>query len=501
MSSQPQLSIRSLSLFFVVFAFSILLTTWYISAEHVFYWWDHALYMDIAVRLSRMFVQDPVEALRAFYSSTRFDYNYYFALPLIPFLVLSNYYRLGFILALVLVYHLPMLVVSGKIARQVFPTSPSAAWTAIFIGLSVPALWATVFRGLPDAGGVLLVGMAVLVYLQDMELKRWYAQLPWIGLFAGLSIIFRRHFAYSVAAFLSAVVFFLTYFAVRRAGWKGKDLLREGWGIVVKMQILVAFLVLTVALLAPGLVVKMTVLNYFELYSSYEKPPFEVLVYFFSAYGILWLFAVSGFLIHLVDSKMSVRVERVGTPDRISLGFCFVFGILEFLIWVLIPRQLNLHYLLHVSLLIVLGVSSFFLWASGRFEPHIRRSIIFSLGCLLGFNLWAGLTPNPPLQLSTTQNYPPLYREDYEEVVRLVAHLRELARDDAKIFVVDSSQIMNSKILRNAEAAAFGERAFLDILFAPEIDSRDFYPLENLINADYVILTDPLQYHLRADEQ
>jgi hypothetical protein len=501
MSSKPQLSLNALLLFFLISVFAVLLTTSYISAEHVFYWWDYGLYMEIAVRLSRLFIQDPVEALASVYSSTRFDYNYFFAVPLIPFLALFRYSRLGFVLALVFVYHVPMLIVLGKIARRVFPFLPLASWIAVGIGLSTPVLWATVFRGLPDAGGVLFVGMAVLVYLKDMDLKRWQLQLPLMGILTGLSMIFRRHFVYNVAAFLSCVGLFLTYFSVGRMGRNWRGILREAGGIAMKMQILAAFLVLTIVVLAPGLLLNLVGVNYLDLYSSYEDSAVDVLVYFLQAGGVLWLFTGLGLLTSLLDSKIGPRLRDGSLSDKRPLIFCFVFGITAFLTWVSVPRQSSLHYVLHTALLLVMGTSAFLVWAWTRLRSYVRWLIISGTAALLALNLWIGLTPAPLDHLRTTQNFPPLYREDYDEVVRLVAHLREVAGKQARIYVVDSSKTMNNKILHNAEIALYGEQAFLNILHSPQIDSRDFYPLENLIRADYVVVTSPVQCHLREDEQ
>jgi hypothetical protein len=60
---------------------------------------------------------------------------------------------------------------------------------------------------------------------------------------------------------------------------------------------------------------------------------------------------------------------------------------------------------------------------------------------------------------------------------------------------------MNDEIMHYAEVSLYGESTSLKILYSPQIDSRDFFPLKPLLQADYVVVTTPFQYHLSQDEQ
>jgi hypothetical protein len=60
---------------------------------------------------------------------------------------------------------------------------------------------------------------------------------------------------------------------------------------------------------------------------------------------------------------------------------------------------------------------------------------------------------------------------------------------------------MNDDLLRNAESSLHGESR-LDIVRSPQIDSRDYYPLEQLLEAKYILVSEPYQYILNnPDEQ
>ena len=103
--------------------------------------------------------------------------------------------------------------------------------------------------------------------------------------------------------------------------------------------------------------------------------------------------------------------------------------------------------------------------------------------------------------ISTTLNHPPLYRQDYDEVARLITYLRSVTNGKGNIYVADSSKLMNDEIMHYAEVSQYGESTSLQILYSPQIDSRDFFPLKPLLQADYVVVTTPFQYHLSEDEQ
>ena len=99
-------------------------------------------------------------------------------------------------------------------------------------------------------------------------------------------------------------------------------------------------------------------------------------------------------------------------------------------------------------------------------------------------------------------NYLLLERPDYNEVTRLVAYLRNVSSPTKPIYVAASSVILNQGLLIEAENVLYQQDKKLNILMSPDIDSRDFYPLHLLLQAQYVVIATPFQYHLwRPEEQ
>jgi hypothetical protein len=492
-------SLKSLGLWLGVILCAACITCWYIANERVFYFWDYAFYMDMASGVSKMFNQNPIQALETIYLSTALDYNYYFTLPLVPFLQIFKYSRLGYILGLVFVYHIPTMVAFGYVVRKIFPSVPYSGWVTILVGLSIPALWASIFQGFPDIGAVFLITLTLVVYLQDMELKQWQFQLPMIGAISALVIIFRRHFAYSVVSFWFSMGVFFIYVSIRNSGKNWKNFFCACWNTFVKTTIIFAFFLLALILLAPGLLLKMFYTNYLNLYESYASYPHQVFIFFFTAFGILWLLTSLGFLASVEKIQAFFRFDVNNIHGR-SLNFILFFGLTSLGVWVFIPRQIDVHYVLHVAPFVVVGITAFAIMTLNIKTIYHTLANGFVV-LLLIYNLWAGLAPANLVPVPTTLSYPPLYREDYDEIKNLVNYLRRTAGRDGYIYIVDSSTLMNSDIVHNAELSQYKDNSFLQILHSPQVDSRDFYPLDSILRADYIVITTPFQCHLREEEQ
>jgi hypothetical protein len=390
-----------------------------------------------------------------------------------------------------------MFIVTGAIAKKLIPV-PSCAisWITIFIALTIPAIWLPIFRGYPDTGAVLLIAAAILAYVQDIRLRKWWWQVPSIGIFCAFGIIFRRHFVYSVIALFVSIG--LTLFFISLLQWKRepKKIFLEIAKQWLKLGGAGIICLLTLFLIARPFILRALETNYSALYQSYNVPILEVAKYFFMDYGIiLWLFVGIGLIIGIYK-RLLVR--------PIAL-FIVLFGGLSFLQWIVIVRQMGVHYPLHLALAVMLGLSAFgwILWNIRT--AHIRWAAMSIFAGLLVLNLFAGLAPIH-LSSSVSQvlalNQPPLYRDDYDEVARFIAYLRQITEPGQMIYVVDSSTLMNFDAVYKAEQGLYGyDNTKLSLFETPQIDSRDYYPLERLLRADYVVVTTPFQHHLREEEQ
>jgi hypothetical protein len=120
------------------------------------------------------------------------------------------------------------------------------------------------------------------------------------------------------------------------------------------------------------------------------------------------------------------------------------------------------------------------------------------VGCYLASNLVLGLTPigkfDSVFRPLFAINMPPLVRADYDEAVRLVNYLREITPNKEPIYVVGYQRLqLDSGLMKAVERVQYPLKPRkLNILPAPQVDSRDAYPLEMLLKADYVVVPNPL---------
>lgn len=467
----------------------------YVSSEHTVYFWDLGGYSGVSYDLAQAFRESPRAALAQVKNSIAQEYNYLYTLPLIPFQLVFGSSRLTYIAGVALVYLLPFLLVMGAIAASLAPPhlKPRAFWLGALSTFLVPMSWSSVLRGYPDIGGALFIALAVWGFLADAGPRRW-RKAALAGALLAMAALFRRHFAYGAVAFFLAAGFQTTGLFIYRLARKQPRAWRE-W-LISGLQLGLGGLVFAgvLAVFARPFLQQVLATNYAALYSSYTRPIGEVLGFFWSEFGpLLWGLAGLGYTAGLASG--------LAVPGR--LGFVLLFGAISLLQWSLLVGQSGIHYPLHVVFLVALGLALLGLYLSAAWGGLKRTAAIGLLAAAIGFNCAAsltGLSLPSPLRSVLSLAYPPLVRSDYDEVVRLVNDLRALS-PQGPIYVADSSSLMNYDILSKAEKELYRTDARLNIQVSPQIDSRDFLPLDLLMQASYVLVTTPFQRHLPADQQ
>jgi hypothetical protein len=93
---------RPLLLCIVLILLASVLVVAYVTSEHFFYSWDYGGYVGVAIQHSIDFRHMPLDTLKAIYHTINDEYNHFFVLPLIPFIWLFGYSRLGFMMGVAL---------------------------------------------------------------------------------------------------------------------------------------------------------------------------------------------------------------------------------------------------------------------------------------------------------------------------------------------------------------------------------------------------------------
>lgn len=470
--------------FLALLALIVGIVTWlYIASEKNFHWWIDWYYPTI--QIANTLRESPSEALALLGRSLAQERNRLYVLPLVPFIWVFGSSRLVYEISLALVYLLPLALAMGAVATQLIRVhSKTVFWSTALLTLLIPVSWIPTFMGIPDTGGAIFMALAAFFYLQDVRLKRWW-RIPVIGVLIGLAIIVRRHFIYSGVAFLGAltlqaVIFFYAEFQ------KSLPLaLRNLVLLGVRIGLIGAATLVTLLSIVPVFTYNALAIDYRTLYTSWTLPFSDI----FSLYAYYYGWAT--WLIVLIGFSASLLTRALPSASVSFLGF---WGILSLLIWLVFLRYGNVFYSLHLTLFVIVGLIGFIWTTWMRLRGKVRALMLGVVGCYLASNLVIGLTPighfDSVFRPLFALNMPPLVRTDYNEVVRLISYLRQLAPQQEGIFVVGNQRLhLDSSLIRASELLLYGrDRLMLNVLQTPKVDSRDEYPIETLLQAQYVVV-------------
>ncbi|MEG3937943.1 hypothetical protein QT995_07245 [Microcoleus sp. S36b_A3] len=489
--------IDGLFLFLVVLV-TVGVTSIYVSSERTFYWWDYAGYNTATVNTANLFRDSPQKAWAGVIESLAKEKNLLISLPLVPFILLFGDSRLSYILSISLIYVLPFRLLLGAISARLIPVYPQRVfWSTVLLSLLIPMSWIPTLRGYLDTGGCVFVGLAIWVYLQDVKLKSWW-KIPLIGVCLAVAILLRRHFAYSAIAFLGAaslqaLIEFIVQIYRRDSALPSpyRDLVESG----IKLGLIAGTTFSVLMLVAGDFTRSALTVNYRNLYVAWSLPVDDILIRYASFYGLgTWLLVLIGFSAGIVT--------RILVP-RATIFVC-LFGVLSLVEWLLVLRYGYLHYTIHVTPIALLGLSAFFWTTWLTLKGKVRYLMLGAAGFYLIVNAAVGLIPvNVDLSRLFVSNFGPLVRSDYGEVVKLVEFLQKLAPDEEPIYIAGASNSFNANILRQANRQLNPPEGWwkLNTIGRPQIDSRDSYPLPELLQAQYVAVATPFQQVLPGDEQ
>ena len=449
-----------------------------------------------SIDVAQTFRETPFTAIQNVFNDASSTYNSFYTLPLIPFILLLGNSYLAYVLGLAIVYLLPLNIVLGVIATRLIPVHPKAVFiSTVFIATFIAPNWVTVLVGHPDIGATLIISLAILVCLEGVQRafvwlfpSRW--QIPVVGFLLGAAVLFRRHYAYADLAVVGAIglqTAIVVWLEFRRgAGLHWRRLL--GFGI--QFSLLLATSLVTLAVFAPEFTWQALTTDYVSLYDSWSRTVGESVVFYGTLYGLgTWLLVLLGFGLGL----------STGILAPASTTFVILFGLISIAIWFFRLRYTETYYAIHFVPFIILGLTALFWTIWFKAKRNWRGWLLGLIGLYLSVNFVFCLTPigafQNPLRPFFAANYPPFVRKNYDDVIGLTQFLRQLAPNGESIFVVHTGPLPDH-VLKAAERTAYGEEAFLTLREGSVIDSIGYYSLRELLEAEYVVLTEPfLAWH------
>lgn len=491
-------------LFFVGWIGANLFTVYFVRQERFIYSWDLANYWLKYQSLGNLFKTNPLSALcSVLYSLRNDDYNLVPVLFLIPFQLLFGNNRLAFILSIVNIFALPSILLFSLFYRRLTARpyendSFSTSLIPLITLALLPQFWVPILWGEPGVAGIVVIMLIFLLYFKKPLEQQRLTDLLLLGFLLALVIMVRRWYAYWVVAFFaaSASETFALLFPLYRFRMRSYLPAARNLFIIGSSSLAVFFAVASTA------AKRMLLTDYADIYSAwkYGNSIMQITIHVFLYLGPLFI------LLALLGLALSVRTKS----ERYFALFFLVQYIVAFLLFARTQLFGPQHYYILIPTMAIFS-SLFATAVSKRLNKAAAKIFFLTLYIfvlLISFSVvfipkTSDLVKNIRVLLPNARNYP-LVRNDMSEINRILDVLEKelFTGADDHVYVLSSTAFLfNEEILRNAcFEREPGDSRCNKILKSSHVDKRDGFPFQ-LLEARYVIVTDPIQYHLGPGDQ
>lgn len=449
---------------------TLLFTVVYTLLNKTVYFWDDSTYWDI----SSMLAGKPLNFgfLRDVYNSIcTSDYNYLAAVPVSILLKIFGNSRVAYIASITILYLLPSQVVIYKLCQKLSKATNIAYLLTV---ISVPSMVYITAIGFIDVAGVLI---ALLCYYLYIDKERGVGKSMLLGVFLTLAMVIRRYFAFFSVSFVAAMI----TEAILNKNDRKK--------VAVTLISCVGTLVIFFYPFLKNILLK----DYGTLYSGYKYNIMTDLKIITRYYGLLFLLCTVAAVVYAAIKK---RTENI--------LFAFVQMAVCLLMFVSTQTHGQQHLLLYVAPVVIIAVSGINLIT--------KRMVFLGVCALAAANMISPCIARKQPQniqeikgLSCLPSYSvkPKTRSDIYEILALKGKLDIYIPENKKCGILASSFKVNSSILENVTESLNKKETRGDtyITSLPEVDSRDYWRLEELYGVDYILVATPVQTHLAKGEQ
>lgn len=457
--------------------------TWvYMALSKTVYFWDTSGYWETTHTLADLVRSEGIGSLlRTVWGSvSTSDYNDLIALPGTLLCLLFGKSRYVFVAGIINVYVFPLYVllylyVRHHWKRPIFITSA--------LVLFFPSILYNALVGFIDVGGVIPCLLAMLFYFHGD--RRRLADYIISGCFLALAVLLRRWYAFFALAFAIAAVVDAIMF---------KRSVKPLLGVLGTCGFLLLFFF-------QRFVSQRLLADYGAMYASYQFGLKTDFLLFFNYYGLIFTAALL-----LMDVYLIIRRDT-----RQQALFVLIQLVTCFFLFTRVQTHGQQHLYLYIP--------AFFWIAAQAFRTLIciepKPGPIFSAGLALAI-LSTGYCMIPRTATSSIQElsspalipdftFRPERRDDIDDLLALTEYLDDLVAETEKRMALLSSSftfnyntLTNLEISLNLKDADDVDRSYL--LYLPAVDSRDSLPLY-VEGWDYVVVADPVQIHLREENQ
>jgi hypothetical protein len=473
--------------------------------------WDQRLFYDLAIA-----AQSKVQSILAGEPNSwnlsgwhlAQQYNTLFALPLVPVLTAfgKSWYAYGMAIALIYgtaatlaVSAITAVLLAGYRPLMVYLAFASTALVAV----TRTAGWYSTIYYYPDIGDAFVLSLWLIGAILLLRQPTWQRTSVLVLLTVAV-ILFRRHllFAWGVIGIGLAISATIEWWTGRQESDPQEKRIRLRTG-ALRIGHLAASAIIALGVLAipPRSFLREIVsiaLN--GAYVDYEQVPSEILVALVGAMGIIPIgLSAAGYIAGAIVFRRR-RFEIVG----LGLG-----AVLNIILWITALREIGpqnwvVSGVLFLPLGIGLGVAALAKSVHGRkLATALGAAFLLflaSTGRLIDgamSNIMDIENPSWPHLLQGRVTKLSVHKGMEEPFRKVFARLGSAGPQPRKILVVASSFTFNDVVLHSAADVMLGEKAKSYFFFGiPGPDSRGKLGVTEIIDADYVLVGNPLQTHL-----
>jgi hypothetical protein len=471
---------------------------WFVSKEHYIYFWDYSEYWRDTSLMVQILRHAPLRAFdQLVYSIRHYDYNYLPTVPVALPMIIFGQTRLVYVLSILNVFAIPaafgLTAATKAIAKSTgcLPTEPLGFLVPLVI-FAFPPFWIPTLRGTPDVGGLALVSAILVLYFRKRPQLLSSRELIFCGVLLTLLVLFRRWYGFWALTFIILLALDAAFQLWNEPSFD----FAICWKTYRPTIFVVLAFVISLGGIAWPLVIYIMRTPYWDIYSAYRASPNIEGSLVYVARLFLGPFATISLVVSVIVVFCLPHARRVGLLllCQATLIFVLFVQIQEFgsqQLYLLLPTMIIL-----VSLALV-ALADMTSWSI------IPAYSLFSIMAFVPV-FWTYTGPLGRLSeyLSSINKCFPLIRRDLREIRRMLIVLQDYnAQIAGGVYVLASSAVINSSQLRGAnQSLGTNYQVTAQILTSAEVDKRDDFPVP-LLNAEYVLVAVPIQYHLRPEDQ
>ena len=466
---------------------------WFVHTEQTLYHADQVAYWSYSRSLAQLMVDDPLASIGAvIHSVANNDVNLLPAVPISLLMVVFGGSRLVYVIGVITVYGLGSAV-ALVFALVRFGPGPRP-WAAPLVFALAATVWQPVFIGYLGIGGVGLALVVIALAWSGPARPLSFRTLMLAGFLLGLLVLFRRWWGIWGLAFAIVVAADGLWCFLKSAERNFRGL----WAPFRNGAILLLGAGATVVVLAAPILVSRLLTEYGDRFSAYSYgSPGERVASIVDRFGLLGLMVV---LVCAAVLFSAPKTRRIAVLLSAHLACTFA-------VMVSIQDHSPQHwYLYSPQILLIIGLSIGQLTGGIRWwSKRVALPMLVGAAAVISAAVfaptasawWDRLAPVVPVDVIR-----PTIRHDLPEVKRLLAFLDHIREGrEGWLYVLSSSDHLSDHVLGFSNLSlgtAF--RTPATIIGGAHVDRRDGFP-RGLLVADLVLVADPIQYHLRAEDQ